>query len=344
MRICVPGNAEHDSPYKEGKGLSIPCMNSLILSSSPHIHSKVTVEKIMWGVVISLVPAVIGSIYFFGQRVITILGISIGTSILAEALINLLKCEELTIRNGSAFLTGVLLAFNLPPAAPLWLPAVGAVFSIAIVKQAFGGLGCNIFNPALAGRAFLMAAWPSRMTTGWIFPCGAAISGATPLTILKESRGLGTSLAHSLPGLKELFLGNVGGCIGETSALLLLIGAIFLFLKRYITWHIPFTFIGTVVLFTLIAEKSIPNGFIFHMLSGGLFLGAFFMATDYVTSPISPKGKLIFGTGCGIITCVIRLYGGYPEGVSYSILLMNAATPLIDRYTRLKVFGGRKHG
>jgi len=294
----------------------------------------------MWGVVIALLPATIGSVYFFGLRVIAILGVSIGTSILVETVIKLLKHEEITIRDGSALLTGLLLAFNLPPGVPLWVACVGAFFSIAIVKQAFGGLGCNIFNPALGGRAFLMAAWPSHMTGGWFAAAphavrGVAISGATPLAVLKEGR----IAIEGLPGWQELFVGNVSGCIGETSALLLLIGAVFLLCKRYITWHVPFSFIGTVAVFTLIAEKTIPNGFLFHILSGGLFLGAFFMATDYVTSPITPKGKLIFGIGCGLITAIIRLYGGYPEGVSYSILLMNAATPLIDRYTRLKIFG-----
>jgi len=281
-------------------------------------------------------------VYFFGARVIAVLGVSIGTSILVELAIKLFTRKEITIRDGSALLTGLLLAFNLPPGVPLWVVAVGAFFAIAIVKQAFGGLGCNIFNPALGGRVFLMAAWPSHMTSGWHAPNAvrgvAAVSGATPLAILKE----GSAAMEGLPEWRELFLGNVSGCIGETSVLLLLIGAIFLLCKRYMTWHVPFTFIGTVAAFTLIAEKSIPNGFIFHILAGGLFLGAFFMATDYVTSPITPKGKLIFGIGCGIITSVIRLYGGYPEGVSYSILLMNAATPLIDRHTRLRVFGERK--
>ena len=320
------------------------------ISSSPHIHSRVTVEKIMWGVLIALFPAAIGSVYFFGARVIAILGVSIGTCILTEAVIKSLTRREITLLDGSAILTGLLLAFNLPPGVPLWVVAVGAVFSITIVKQAFGGLGCNIFNPALGGRVFLMAAWPSYMTSGWNAPCTgtvlpsmaqgvAAISGATPLALLKE----GGAALNSLPHLRELFFGNVSGCIGETSALLLLIGGLFLLFKKYITWHIPVTFIGTVAIFTFIAQKSIPNGFIFHILSGGLFLGAFFMATDYVTSPISSKGKIIFGIGCGVITSVIRLYGGYPEGVSYSILLMNAAAPLIDRYTRLKKFGQKFH-
>ena len=319
-------------------------MKSFILSSSPHIHSGVTVEKIMWAVVIALLPATIGSVYFFGTRVIAVLGVSIGTSILVELAIKLAQAKACgyqkgNIWDGSAFLTGLLLTFNLPPGVPLWVAAVGAFFAVAIVKQAFGGLGCNIFNPALGGRAFLVAAWPSHMTSGWSAPRGvAAVSGATPLAILKE----GGAAMEGLPEWRELFLGNVSGCIGETSVFLLLIGAIFLLCKRYITWHIPFTFIGTVAVFTLIAEKSIPNGFIFHILAGGLFLGAFFMATDYVTSPITQKGKLIFGIGCGIITSVIRLYGGYPEGVSYSILLMNAATPLIDRHTRLRIFGERK--
>lgn len=303
------------------------------VSSSPHIHSGVTIEKIMWGVVASLIPAAIGGIYFFGMRAAVIIMVCILTSVLTEVAIKFLKREKITVSDGSAFLTGLLLAFNLPPGIPFWIACVGSFFSIAIVKQTFGGLGCNIFNPALAGRAFLLAAWPSYMTTRWVNPRGVtAVSSATPLTILKEGM-------KGLPDWKSLFVGKVSGCIGETSVLLLLAGAIFLLLKRYITWHIPISFIGTVAVFTFIGEKSIPYGFVFHVLSGGLILGAFFMATDYVTSPITPRGKIIFGIGCGIITCIIRLYGGYPEGVSYSILLMNAATPLIDRYTRMRVFG-----
>lgn len=295
----------------------------------------------MWSVAIALLPIALWSIYLFGIRVIAVIGVSVVSSIFTEAIIKFLRHEKLIVKDGSAFLTGLLLAFNLPPGVPLWIPVVGSFFSIAIVKQAFGGLGCNIFNPALAGRAFLLAAWPSYMTTGWINPGEIAISGATPLTLLKEGGRLigNNNIVNFLPDWKTLFLGNTSGCIGETSELLILIGAIFLLWKRHITWHIPFTFIGIVSIFMLLAEKSMPYGFIFHIFSGGLFLGAFFMATDYVTSPITPKGKIIFGIGCGIITSVIRLYGKYPEGVSYSILLMNAATPLIDRGTRLKIFG-----
>jgi electron transport complex protein RnfD len=232
-------------------------------------------------------------------------------------------------------LTGLLLAYNLPPDVPFWLPIVGSVFAIAIGKQVFGGLGQNIFNPALVGRVFLMASWPRYMTT-FTKPLNYdAITSATPLAMIKEGK-----VIENISYL-DLFLGKRGGCIGEVCILALLIGATFLFVKGYISWHIPMPYIITVGLLTYIfGPKGLFSGdWIFQILSGGLILGAFFMATDYVTSPLTRKGQIIFGIGCGLITAVIRLWGGYPEGVSYAILMMNAATPVIDRYTKNRIYG-----
>ncbi len=234
-------------------------------------------------------------------------------------------------------MTGILLAFNLSPLVPLWVAAIGGAFAIIIVKQLFGGLGHNFVNPALAARAFLMASWPVQMTN-WKTPGVDAVSSATPLALIKS----GSEATGQLPGLLELFIGNVGGCLGETSALALLLGAVYLLARRVITLEIPAAFIGTVGLMTWIlgGEKLFTGDFIYHILAGGLMLGAFFMATDYTTSPMTFKGRVIMGIGCGMLTAIIRLFGGYPEGVSYSILLMNLAVPLIDRYIIPKSFGG----
>jgi electron transport complex protein RnfD len=250
---------------------------------------------------------------------------SVLSAVLTEGIIQKFLKKPLTILDGSAVITGLLLGLILPPTVPIWIPISGAVFAIAIGKHVFGGLGFNIFNPALVGRAFLVASWPLLMTK-WISPDG--ITGATPLGILKLE-------GIKAVGYSQLFFGNISGSIGETSALALLIGALFLFYKKIISWRIPSIYIGTVFLLTLIFGKD-P---LFYILSGGLFIGAFFMATDYVTSPITKNGKLIFGFGCGLLTVIIRLYSGLPEGVMYSILLMNALTPLIDRYTAPKPFG-----
>jgi electron transport complex protein RnfD len=246
--------------------------------------------------------------------------------------------KENTIGDLSAVVTGILLAFNLPPAMPLWMAAIGGVFAIIIVKQLFGGLGHNFVNPALAARAFLMASWPGQMT-GWQKPGWDAISTATPLEILSR----GSAAAEPLPKLWDMFIGNIGGCIGETSVLALLIGAGYLFVRRVISPELPFVFIGTVGFMTWMlggSEGLFTGNFIYNIFAGGLMLGAFFMATDYVTSPVTFKGRIIMGIGCGLLTSVIRLYGGYPEGVSYSILLMNLVVPIIDRYMIPRSFGG----
>jgi Na+-translocating ferredoxin:NAD+ oxidoreductase subunit D len=340
-----------------------------IVSSSPHLHQDISVEKVMYGVVIALSPAVIGSIFLYGVRALLLIILSCLAALVTEAVIQRARRVPVTIADGSALVTGILLAFNIPPGVPWWLPVVGSVFAIAIGKQVFGGLGYNPLNPALVGRAFLLASWPVAMTTTWLPSRGGTLSGislkgidvvtqATPLALMKKVQEIiadPASTTHQVVQAREvlsnlgssemianLFTGQVGGCIGETSALLLLVGAAYLMFKHYIEWRIPGTYIVTVAVLTWIFGGSsglFSGNALFHILSGGLILGAFFMATDMVTSPVSPKGMIIFGLGCGVLTTIIRLVGGYPEGVSYSILLMNVATPLIDRHTRPRIFG-----
>jgi electron transport complex protein RnfD len=309
--------------------------NKLIVSTSPHLHKADSASKIMWVVVLSLLPAGIAGVFIFGINALWVTLIGIVSALVAEAVLQVLTKRKVTILDGSAFLTGLLLAYNLPPKVPFWLPIIGSFFAIAIGKQAFGGLGQNIFNPALVGRVFLMASWPKYMTT-FIKPQNYdALTSATPLALLKEGKVMENISKW------DLFWGIRGGCIGEVCIFALLLGAAFLFLKGYISWHIPITYIITVGLFTYIfGPKGLFSGdWLFHILSGGLVLGAFFMATDYVTSPLTRKGQIIFGLGCGLLTAVIRLWGGYPEGASYAILMMNAATPIIDRYTRNRIYG-----
>jgi electron transport complex protein RnfD len=309
--------------------------NKLIVSVSPHLHKDESITKIMWMVVLSLLPVGIAGVIIFGRSALWVICLGIISALMSEGILQILTKRKVTFFDGSAFLTGLLLAYNLPPQVPFWLPIVGSFFAIAIGKQIFGGLGQNIFNPALAGRVFLMASWPKYMTT-FTRPLNYdAITSATPLALLKEGRVL-ENISYW-----DLFLGKRGGCIGEVCILALLLGAALLFLKGYISWHIPLTYIFTVGALTYIfGPKGLFTGdWLFHILSGGLILGAFFMATDYVTSPLTRKGQLIFGMGCGLITAVIRLWGGYPEGVSYAILMMNAATPIIDRYTKNRIYG-----
>jgi len=307
--------------------------NKLIVSVSPHLHKDESVTKIMWMVVLSLVPTGIAGVFIFGLQAMGVIILGIASAILTEAIIQIITKRKISIFDGSAFLTGLLLAYNLPPKVPFWLPVVGAFFAIAIGKQVFGGLGQNIFNPALVGRVFLLASWPRCMTT-FTKPFDA-VTSATPLALIKEGK------AWENISYLDLFLGKRSGCIGEVCILALLIGAAFLLFRGYISWHTPITYILTVGIFTYVfAPKGLFRGdWLFHILSGGLILGAFFMATDYVTSPLTRKGQIIFGVGCGLITAIIRLWGGYPEGVSYAILMMNAATPIIDRYTKSRVYG-----
>lgn len=311
-----------------------------LLSPGPHLLKGQSVSNIMYWVAGALVfPAAAGVIFFGFFDVLLTIAVAIAAAVGTEYFCKRLRGKPF-IMDGSALLTGLLLALILPPGMPLWMVAVGAIFSIAIVKEAFGGLGFNIFNPALGGRAFLMACWVVQMTTwepGRFMP--DAVTVATPL-------GVGFVWKEDNAALfLNMFLGNIGGSIGETSALAILIGGGLLLARRIIDWRIPATFIGTVAILTAILPGVILPGFtpwedaLFHVLSGGLMLGAFFMATDYVTSPITNKGKIIFGIGCGVFTVIVRLFGGLPEGVCYSILLMNALTPLIDKYTMVKTLG-----
>jgi electron transport complex protein RnfD len=329
----------------------------LIVSVSPHIKSEDSVRKIMWTVNLSLAPALLVGIYYFGMRAAIVTLICIVSCLFSEWLVEKMTNREKTLGDGSAFITGLLLGMNLPPSAPIYIPIVGSFVAVAITKQLFGGLGFNIFNPALVGRAFVLITWPRAMTT-WTAPSVGfaqveAKTTATPLGILKEE-GLGQLLevfGTKADLYKDLLFGYHAGSLGETSVIALLIGAAILFIKRYITWHIPFSYLGTVALLAWVFGGSDPETgkFVFfagdpliHLLSGGLMLGAFFMATDYVTAPSVRSGQLVFGVGCGIITMLIRLKGGFPEGVMFAILLMNCFTPLIDRSMKSKTFGLRK--
>lgn len=311
----------------------------LLASSSPHIRSRVSTPGIMRDVIIALLPALAAGLYFFRLQALLVVIVSVASCVLTEYAFNRMMKKKQTVGDYSAVVTGMLLAFNLPPALPLWMAAIGGVFAILVVKQLFGGLGHNFMNPALAARAFMLASWPVQMTS-WTGPADA-VSSATPLALVKKG---GEAAGGVLPSYGSLFSGNVAGCIGETCVIALLLGAAYLFYRRVITPAIPLGFIGTVALTTwaLGGDRPFSGDFLYQILSGGLILGAFFMATDYTTSPVTAAGRLAMGIGCGLITSVIRLYGGYPEGVSYSILLMNVAAPLIERYTLPRSFGGEK--
>ena len=337
--------------------------NRLVVSPSPHLKDGLDIKGVMYAVLISLVPAGAGAVYFFGLRALVIIVLAAVSAVITEAACQRAMNRRITVADGSALVTGILLAFNVPPGVPYWLPVVGSVFAIAIAKIPFGGLGYNPLNPALAGRAFMLASWPVFMTSAWIAPSRGSLSGisamtsATPLGVYKYARGIigdpsatieQVSSVNALLGelysgasMRNLFFGNVGGCVGETSVMLLLVGAAYLMIRGIIRWRIPASYLGTVALLTwVMGGKGAFHGYpLFHLLSGGLILGAFFMATDMVTSPVTAKGKLIFGVGCGVLTSIIRLMGGYPEGVSYSILIMNVTVPLIDRYTRPRKLG-----
>ncbi len=319
-------------------------------------------------VIIALLPALAGSFYFFGPRALWVVAATVASCVITEAVLEKMMKKPVTINDLSAVVTGMLLAYNLPAEIPIWMPVLGGIFAIGIAKQAFGGLGYNPVNPALAARAFMLASWPVQMTVFKTLPRGGTLSatmvdvfsGATPLNALKQSLnivkhadafsvekvvGASRTIRALQDSYSDLFFGKVGGCLGETSAILLLIGAAFLMYRRIIGWRIPFTFIATVGILAWMfgGQAGLFSGdAIFHILAGGLILGAFFMATDMVTSPITPKGQIYFGAGCGVIAIVIRLIGGYPEGVSYSILLMNLTVPLLNRYTKPRILGERK--
>lgn len=312
-----------------------------LVSSSPHIRSGETTQRIMLDVIIALMPALFAGVFYFGFRALTLTVTAVVFAAAAEAVMQKILGKPITLNDLSAVVTGILLAFNVPVTLPLWIVAVGSIFAIVIVKQCFGGLGYNFINPALAARAMLLASWPVRMTA-WVAPGADAVSTATPLAVIKGGLEGVSSATQAIPSIWDLFLGNVGGCIGETSALALIIGGAYLVYRKVISPRIPVVYIASVAVFAFLFSGFDAYMMVYHVLAGGLFLGAIFMATDYATSPMSPKGQIIFAIGCGFLTSIIRFFGGYPEGVSYSILIMNVATPLIDRYTMPKKFGGVK--
>lgn len=324
-------------------------MNQFVISPSPHIHSGDSVQKNMYRVLVALVPAFLVSALFFGWDTWIVTAIAVLGCVLTEFLIQhyLMKVPT-TIMDGSAMLTGVLLAFNLPGSLPWWIVLIGAIVSIAVGKMSFGGLGSNIFNPALIGRVFLLVSFPAQMTS-WPKPkmfnwSGVDVgTGATPLELVKQASKSGTiqDLGDGMGLIFDMIRGNVGGSLGEVSALALVVGGIYLIWKKVITWHIPVSILGTVIIFTSMLYFYDPTRYVdpfFHVFSGGLMLGTIFMATDYATSPMTYKGMLIYGIGIGIITVLIRVFGAYPEGVSFAILIMNAATPLINVYMKPKRF------
>lgn len=314
--------------------------NKLLMSSSPHIRSNASTSRIMLDVLIALIPASLAGVYFFGLDAALTIIVCVVSCVLFEYLTRKLLKRSNTISDLSAAVTGLLLALNLPPAIPKWMAVVGSFFAIVVIKQLFGGIGQNFINPALGARVFMLVAYGTKMTR-WTAPRGVdasdAISAATPLGILKEG--------GELPGYLDMFIGKIGGSLGETSALALIIGGLYLLIRKVISWEIPVIYIGTVALLSWILG---PDGFmtgdpLFHVLAGGLLIGAIFMATDYTTSPMTKKGAVIYAFGCGLLTVIFRLYTNMPEGVSYAIMLMNVAVPLIDRYTAPKPFGGGKH-
>ncbi len=325
-------------------------MNRLIISPSPHIHGGDSVERNMYAVIIALMPAVLVSLAQFGLGALVVIATSIAVCALVEwAIVRYVQHGSYTLRDGSAILTGLLLAMNLPSNLPMWIVAIGAIVAIAVGKMSFGGLGSNVFNPALVGRVFLLIAYPAQMTMWpeahqWASYTDAT-TGATPLGVMQAvmAGAPGASL-DQLPSSLDLLLGFSGGSLGEISALALLLGLVYLLIKRVITWHIPVSVLGSAFVLGSIMYLVNPNLYPtpwFHLLTGGMMLGAIFMATDYVTSPMSKRGQLLFGAMIGILTVTIRLWGAYPEGMSFAILIMNAFTPLINAYIRPKHFGGR---
>jgi Na+-translocating ferredoxin:NAD+ oxidoreductase subunit D len=330
-------------------------MDKLIVSPSPHIQSRESVPRIMYGVILSLLPALAVSIFYFGIGMIIVTSVSIASCILFEYLIQkfILKVKP-THLDGSALITGLLLAFCLPSNTPFWIVMIGALAAIGIGKMTFGGLGNNIFNPALVGRVFLFISFPVAMTSwpepGQWIKYTDALTGATPLAIMKGGLASRTvsEIMPEIPSYLNLFLGSMKGSSGEIAAFALLIGMLYMIIRKIITWHIPVSIIGTVFIFTGILWLINPDKFadpLFHILSGGLMLGAIYMATDYVTSPMTVKGMWIFGVGIGVITVLIRIFGAYPEGVQFAILIMNAFVPLMNKYFKPKRFGKEvKHG
>lgn len=342
--------------------------NTLIVSSSPHFRSVTTTPKIMWNVVLALLPAWFFGVYFYGIRALWLTIVGIVAAAITEAVIQAIRKVPISVYDGSAIITGMLVAFNVPPGVPWWMVMIGSIVAIGIGKQVFGGLGYNPLNPALVGRAFLMASWPVQMTTSWITPMKGTLSGAsgldaltsaTPLSVIKLSRttildpeAAPEKIEEARQAVEAVYnawpnalLGNIGGVIGEACALALIVGGLYLIIRGFASWRIPLSYIGGVAVLGWIfgGVQGFFTGHIpFQLFTGGLMLGAFFMATDMVTTPITKKGRWIFGIGCAVLTVFIRRWGGYPEGVSYSILIMNIFTPIIDRHTRPKKFGFKK--
>lgn len=325
----------------------------IIVSASPHVHSGRTSKKLMYDVIIALIPAFLVSIYVFGMSALIVTSVAITSCVLFEYLIQkyLLK-SDVTITDGSALLTGILLAFNLPSNLPIWMVVVGALVAIGIAKLSFGGLGFNIFNPALVGRVFLLVSFPVQMT---MWPTAIennttlvdAVTGATSLGTIKEGLLAGdtmTEISTRIPSAIDMLFGSTGGSLGEMSALALLLGGVYLIIRKVISWHIPITLILTMVVFTGVFWVINPEHYanpVIHILSGGAILGAFFMATDLVTSPMTKKGMVIFAIGIGVLTVLIRLFGAYPEGISFAILIMNAFVPLMNKYFKPRRFGSK---
>ena len=303
--------------------------NKLHISVSPHLHRKRTTTGIMLDVIIALLPTTIAGVVIFGLRALAVIGVCVASSVLSELLFNLILKRKQTIKDLSCVVTGLLLALNLPANAPLWQCAVGSVFAIIVVKCIFGCIGKNIVNPAMTARVFMLVAFGSLAKTA--FPVGMdATAGATPL------------VSETTPDIMDLLLGKTGGCIGETCAVALLIGGVYLLIRKVISWHIPVVFIGTVFIFSFFVKDFSVSEALVQILSGGLLIGAIFMATDYTTSPSTALGKVVFGIGAGLITALIRFWGIYPEGVSFGILLMNILNPYICSLTARKLFGGGK--
>lgn len=343
-------------------------MNLLTVSGSPHVHGDYSTKKIMYGVVLAMIPALLVSVYFFGLNAFRVTMISVFACMFFEwAIQKYLIKEPVTITDGSAMVTGILLAFNVPSNLPSWIIIIGAFVSIGVAKMSFGGLGKNPFNPALVGRVFMLISFPVQMTS-WPKPTvlfsqiADAITGPTPLGHLKEELKTGrtvndimengtrmfvdgTEVLYKLPSYIDQFIGNMGGSIGEVSAIALILGGLYMLSRKIITWHIPVSYIGSVIIFTGILWVINPELYVnpaFHLITGGLMLGAIYMATDMVSSPMANKGQFIFGLGCGLLTVIIRVWGAYPEGVSFAILIMNAFVPLINHGFKPKRFGEKK--
>ena len=321
----------------------------LIASSSPHIRSNEDTRSIMLDVIIALLPALAWSVYAFGWKALLLTAVSVVSCVFWEWAYRKLMKKSSMIGDLSAVVTGILLSFVCPVDLPWWAVIIGAFFSIVVVKQLYGGIGCNFLNPALAGRAILLASYATAMTT-WSLPSSKkaladVISTATPLQIMKEGTAEKFTELTTNYSVADMFIGRIGGSLGEVSALALLLGGAWLLIRKVISWHTPVAFIGTVAILTLIsAPAGIDNVqyMLYNVFGGGLMLGAFFMATDYATSPVTKPGQLIFGIGCGLITCFIRRFGSYPEGVCYSILIMNCTTWLLDKYIRPTIYGAVK--